>query len=174
MMVLRWFLFVLADLAFLVLAYALAPFLPVFAIGRPMLPRCLAWFQTPDNPLDGDAPYQLLHAPFKGVQVGWRRYINRVFWLWRNPAYGFDLAVLGFDAGGKVTITKRGPSALGGALVTGWFFATAVNLDGSSAWQFYAVKVWGAHASRVNFGWKLWSTPGRCQFAMSVNPWLTA
>lgn len=82
-------------------------------------------------------------------------------------------AVLGFKATPSATVSKVGPLPIAGAPQTGWYFATATNPDGSRAWQFYAVKVWGWSASRVNFGWKLWSAPGLCQFAMTINPYLT-
>ena len=86
-------------------------------------------------------------------------YVGRVGWLWRNPGYGFDVSALGFLADPKATIAHRGPSALGGALVTGWYFAVVVNPDGARAWQFYAVKVWGSRAMRVDFGWSSGALP---------------
>lgn len=172
-MFVRWIALAIVNLFVVVLAYLLAPILPAFAIGRATLPRFLSWFQTPDNPLDGDANFKANVAPFPGEQSGWRQYVNRIFWLWRNPSYGFDLAVLGFTASKLAAVVKVGPLPLAGAPQTGWYFATATNPDGSRAWQFYAVKVWGRCASRVNFGWKLWSAPGLCQFAMTINPYLT-
>ncbi|TAM16080.1 MAG: hypothetical protein EPN65_15235 [Pandoraea sp.] len=175
MMYVRWFVLAIVDLLVTCIAiFPLSLFLPFAAIGRPTLPAWLSWFQTPDNPLDGDEGWRTQHWQWRyRLPAPLATYIGRVGWLVRNPAYGFDMSVLGFDAGAKVAIATRGPSPLGGALVTGWYFATAVNLDGTSAWQLYAVKVWGRKASRVNFGWKLWQTPGRCQFAMSINPFLS-
>lgn len=165
MIYLKWLLLAVANVAMLLLAYLLAPLLPSFSQSD-RLPRWLAWFDTPDNTLDGDAPFQALHAPFPGIQTGWRRYVNRVFWLWRNPSYGFDLGVLGVTVISE--ISKVGPSTVGGALVQGWYFAQT-----SNAFQLYAVWRWGNHASRINFGWKLWSAPGVCQFALTVNPVIT-
>ena len=67
----RW---VIPYLIFLLVAMALALFLPAFAIGRQWLPRWLWWFQTPDNDLDGDEPWKTKH-------VQWLRngsYLKRV------------------------------------------------------------------------------------------------
>lgn len=173
-MYVRWFLLAVLDLIVTGVSIPLAFVLPFFAIGRPTLPAWLSWFQTPDNPLDGDEGWRTQHWQWRyRLPAPLATYVGRVGWLLRNPVYGFDTSVLGFDAGAKVEISKRGPSALGGTLATGWFFATALNLDGTRAWQFYAVKVWGRKASRVNFGWKLWQAPGRCQFAMSINLFLS-
>ncbi len=172
-MFMRWFGFAVLNILMFVLAMVLAPVLPLFAIGRDVLPAWLSWFQTPDNGLDGDANFKANVAPFRGDQVGWRRYVNRIRWLWRNPAYGFDISVLGFALAPETKVQTVGTREFSGALKSGWFFAMAINADGSMAWQFYAVKVWGARASRVDFGWKLWGDPGVCQYALSVNPWLT-
>ncbi|PRE30149.1 hypothetical protein C6Q35_28310 [Burkholderia multivorans] len=170
----RWILFAFANLVMLALGYVLAPILPLFAIGRETLPVWLSWFQTPDNPLDGDSGWKTVHWQWRfRLPRPIARYVGRVGWLWRNPSYGFDVNVLGFAAAAGTELIRRGTSPLSGDLVTGWYFATAVTPDGRRAWQLYAVKVWGRRASRVNLGWKLWSVPGRCQFAMTVNPFLS-
>ena len=52
--VLRWLFLLIADVAMSLIAWLLAPILPAFAIGRDHLPRWLAYFDTPDNALDGD------------------------------------------------------------------------------------------------------------------------
>lgn len=89
----HWLLYLLAALVMEVLAVVLAPALPLFASLRPgpwnngkqiafghRLPGWLAWFDTPDNALDGDENWLTSHAPGHWSQVGW---------LWRNRAYGF-------------------------------------------------------------------------------------
>ena len=80
------------------LGILLAPLLPLLATdnygwldnqsswGRgPRLPIWLAWFQTPDNSLDGDASFQAINPP---------SYLSNVKWLLRNPAYAFALRYL--------------------------------------------------------------------------------
>ena len=59
----------------------------LFADEAGNLPRWCRWFQTFDDTLDA------------GVRDGLfdygSRYLNRVAWLLRNPAYGFDYYLLG-------------------------------------------------------------------------------
>lgn len=54
MVYVKWFLFLVPSLLMDVFGRLLAPVLPFFADESGYLPRCLWWFQTPDNPLDGD------------------------------------------------------------------------------------------------------------------------
>jgi len=105
---------------------------------------------------------------FTGSQTGWRRYLNRVWWLLRNPAYGFGIDVLG------VTVTTTpsivGTIPLAGALTaTGWYFAWTPH-----SWQFYGVWIYSStKCARLNLGWKLWQAPGECQFALSPLPFVS-
>ncbi len=57
------------------------------------LPKWLWWFQTPDNPIDGDAGHL---ARWGDSMEPWPRYVRRVAWLWRNCGYGFNINVIGF------------------------------------------------------------------------------
>ncbi|WP_439502792.1 DUF7338 family protein [Aminobacter ciceronei] len=38
----------------------------------------------------------------------WRRFMVACWWLWRNPGYGFDAYVLGFDADGVLIVSDCG------------------------------------------------------------------
>ncbi len=173
----RWPAYLIANVVMLLLAYLLAPFLPAFALGRDHLPAWLSWFDTTDNPLDGDDGFKTEHAPFKGEVTGWRRYINRVVWLWRNPSYGFDINVIGFRADKRSYRHVRGKRPISGDnAIPGWYLAEVVNPDGSSAWQFFwVVHLTAAHCMRLNLGWKLWGwrygAANTCQFVCSFTPW---
>lgn len=90
--------------------YALASFLamlcarlcvnwwaPLFADAEGNLPRSLSWFQTFDATLDAGWLDGYLDASWGSTP--WRRYWARVWWMNRNPAYGFDYALgMAFDA----------------------------------------------------------------------------
>jgi len=162
MVYLKYLALAIANILFYVLAMLLAPVLPLFALGVPHLPTWLSWFDTPDNPLDGDAPFQSPQGGslFSGTVTGIKQYVNRVIWLWRNPGYNFDFKVLGFTTVVGSTTTSKGSLPVGGALANGWYFATVTNPDGTSAFQFYYVKTYGSHAFRLDFGWKVWVNSG--------------
>ncbi len=87
--------YVLLNVAMTLIAYVIAPVLPLFAAQKdgwldnhstwgigPRLPNWLNWFMTPDNSLDGDRTFE---------QINGRSYWSKVKWLWRNPAYSVCL-----------------------------------------------------------------------------------
>jgi hypothetical protein len=87
--------YVALNLSMTLIAYIIAPILPLFAIQKngwldnhsvwgigPRLPTWLNWFMTPDNSLDGDRTFD---------QINGRSYWSKVKWLWRNPAYSVCL-----------------------------------------------------------------------------------
>lgn len=165
----RFFYFLPVSLIMTFLSMILAPVLPFFSDTKGWLPKWLWWFQTPDNPIDGDPPFKELHAPFKGEWVKpWQRHVNQMFWLWRNPSYGFDWTVVAFQADTDPVILK-GNRPLGGELHhDGWFYAVSTNTKGETAWQLYITHHWTKkHTTKINIGWKLWSAPGPCQLVFS-------
>lgn len=173
----RYLLYLPANAIVTLLAYTLAPILPLFANDKGYLPNWLWWFQTPDNPLDGDADYARSHAPYKaeGPRKFYQIYINRVIWLYRNPSYGFDWTVLAFKPQplGTRLVLNRGKKPIGGDLKsTGWYYIKVANPDGKTAWQLFIVHHWNkTHGAKINLGWKLWSIPMPCQFVCSINLW---
>lgn len=95
------------------LAMLLAPVLPLFSTMRdgnlennnergvgPRLPLWLAWFDTPDNSLDGDYGWRTKHC-----REDWAFYWGHVKWLWRNPANGFSWEVLSHHVSHNETFT---------------------------------------------------------------------
>lgn len=165
----RWFFFVPANLVMLLLAYILAPILPIFSKDG-WLPRWLWWFQTPDFSLDGDGGWQDEHWQFrKKLSPTLSRYVGQVGWLWRNPAYGFDWTVLAFKPKRGYKMISHGTRPVSGSVEhNGWFFAMIHNLDGSSAWQLYiTIHLTKTHSTKFNFGWKLWMAPAKCSFVNS-------
>lgn len=183
--VLRWLILLVADLIVFAVAWLLAPILPAFAIGRDHLPRWLAYFDTPDNALDGDLGYVMLHAPFKGYgATGWRQYINRVVWLWRNPAYGFSYSVLGAQINSQPLVVSGDPYVSDSSNLTiGRMrgFSGHVLLRSGTAFEFYLVRQYGqsGHCFRLRLGWKMlgflnepiaWPLGGKAQFVFGIKP----
>jgi hypothetical protein len=119
---LRYIPYSLASICAVLLTWSLAPLLALTAFAtedtttrQGNLPTWLRWFQTHDFPLDEiwrpSTPAELWRID--GLFIGnfrtftgktppdfrasaWLRYLARVFWLWRNPAYGFRAQVLGY------------------------------------------------------------------------------
>lgn len=100
--------------SFNLLAYILAPILPLFASIRYgeldnsnskgygwRLPWQLAYFDTPDNPLTGDHGH-------RERTMGDSEYYSMVKWLWRNPAVGFEASVLSAILPLDSAVTWRG------------------------------------------------------------------
>lgn len=173
MMFLAWTVFLPINLIMLFAAYLLAPILPLFASDDGWLPNSLAWFQTPDNSLDSDEGWQTHFTWIKN------RYIRRVLWLWRNPAYGFDNTVLSLRIPANSTIEYYGNNYVSdNPLTAGWVFRTITKNEELIIWQFYTVipyRFFSLRCIRINLGWKLWgniSVGQTKQFVCSFNPWM--
>lgn len=179
--VVSYVLLLLADWAMTLTAWILAPVLPMFAIEG-HLPDFLSWFDTPDNPLDGDSGFISEHAPYPGEQTGVKRYVNRVAWLLRNPAYGFTYSVLSHDVASMPRVIHGDPLVSDSKNVT---TGRATGLSGcvivseDDAFEFYYVRQWGSSANclRLRLGWKMlgfinqpaeWPIPGEAQFVFSL------
>jgi phage pi2 protein 07 len=105
----------------------------LFADDAGNLPKCLKYFQTFDNTLDA------------GTNKFSSRYLNRVMWLMRNPAYGWDYYVFGLKWNKDDWTVKK--FTTDGTTTT--FFATSKN----GAFNFYYEGKFG----KWKFGWKAWN-----------------
>lgn len=180
-MFIEWLLMAVASLALNVVNLFAAPFMVLTAQqnekGEWWLPAWLSWFQTPDNPLDGDVGWRRDDRPFKTERNAFERWVNHVLWLYRNPCYGFDLYVLGALVLPSDCIEQTGSAEVSNRphLQEGWYFKRVVRAGAAIYWQFYFVKAWSSeNCLRVNLGWKLWSAepnkPTICQLVISANP----
>lgn len=140
------------SIVFTLLAILLSPILALLVKGNGYLPDWLSFFSTPDNPDIGDKMFQ-------EQQMAWTKskYLYALFWLARNPSYGFDHAI-----GAKIKPDFQ-LSLFGDILTTnapvhnGYLWRKVRNKDGSSYWQFYFVHQWSdTKCWKINFGWKLW------------------
>lgn len=146
---------ILAPLTIMVtlLAIVLSPILALFVQDDNRLPNYLNWFQTPDNLIIGD-------DQFRSEQMSWTKskYLYALFWLARNPAYGFD-SFVGIKINPGFIYHSKGDEKVGNVpLHEGWVYRTLRNTDGTKAWQFYLIKrLTNTKCLKLNFGWKLWS-----------------
>ena len=144
-----WALMVPASIVITIIGLVLAPVLPFLASTDGWLPRWLWWFQTPDNPLDGDGGWINEHWQWRfKLPTSLCRYVGRVGWLWRNPAYGFGLVTL---------INPFAASFIGDDKVNdspgheGWCFIKA-----SGLFQLVWVKrISSGYCLYFNFGWNI-------------------
>ena len=175
MVYIKWAALIGPSFFMAILGRILAPILPLFADCEGWLPDWLWWFQTPDNPLDGDAGHWERHP---GTDK-WSTYKRRVAWCWRNVAYGFDISVLGVEVRSTDDLFFEGDRDVGAKPPrSGWQWKR-VERDGKTiAFQLYGVqqyRFWPQRCLRVNLGWKLFDfdtsvTDQVVQWTAMVNP----
>jgi hypothetical protein len=152
----RWIAYLLVSLLMQLVALVITPILPAFASPRlgksdngnkdmvgPRLPKWLAWFDTPDNDLDGDPNWRKAH-PAGG-------YMDHVLWLYRNSLYGFKWTVLSapmdrfkvlFDGDRSINYHTRKFGVLRASM--------------GDYWQYKCIRpLIGGWCLMLNFGWLL-------------------
>ena len=154
----KWFALLIPSFIMSIVGRLLAPILPFFASEDGWLPDWLSWFQTPDNPLDGDRGHKK-RWPKNGL---FWTYIRRVAWLLRNVCYGFDETVCGIEMyKTDVTVHEGNPDISDVKGISGKCFWRLFRGDKLIGFQWYFVqhyKIWRLKACvRINFGWKLWN-----------------
>ena len=152
----RWLGLLLLLLAMQIVAWVITPILPLFRVRRigpcyngrllldsPRLPLWLAWFDTPDNSLLGDAKWSATHDGDYWSMVGW---------LYRNSLYGFRCTVLSCRVLQPASIDYRGdPRINRNNGITGLFRA---RMNGYWQWKL-VIKLIGDRGDMLNFGWQL-------------------
>lgn len=105
----------------------------------------LGWFDMPDNSLLGDFDFHVHHIE--------ETYWQKVLWLWRNPACGFEAGVLSAAIAPSDTPEVDGDPQVqdGPAGREGWCF---VLLGGY--WNLVAVRRFGStRCLKLDLGWQL-------------------
>lgn len=200
--VLRYLPYALASICAVLLTWSLAPLLALTAFAtedkttrQGNLPTWLRWFQTHDFPLDEvwrpSTPAELWRID--GLFIGnfrtfvgktpadfhasaWLRYLARVFWLWRNPAYGFRAQVLGYPVRNMAIVHASTHGAAWGSGSNSWVITIAerpsADLFSRSAFHVRGQLFYWRGASRyvrINVGWKL-VMPDIAMVATHVHP----
>lgn len=139
-------------------SYPLAPLVVLFCDKDGNLPKWLSPFQTYDNTCDGDDGYKQEHRFFPANSNAFQVWANRTGWLWRNPAYGFDMLLGVTCQVGDVLIISGDRDTGDGPYHAGtckWELYRDGKLIG---FQYYMVSNFSAtKCLRVNAGWKLWN-----------------
>lgn len=175
MVYIKWAALIVPSFFMAVVGRLLAPILPFFVQEDGYLPDWLSWFQTPDNPCDGDAGHWERHP---GTDW-WSTYKRRVAWFWRNVAYGFDISVLGVEVRSTDDLIFDGDRDVGAKPPrSGWQWKKIVRDGEVVAFQLYGVhqyRAWPQRCLRVNLGWKCFDfddavTDQVIQWTCMVNP----
>lgn len=149
--------------------------------GREYLSRMWRWISTHDVQVDlyvhhpvgrSELWYLRKYSQAQVESSAWLRYVCRVYWIWRNPAYQLG-HTLGYDQKG-VTLSKYADgSDTWDTGLPSYSFWTATNARGQRAflwekqWYFY-----GRRCLEMQFGWKLYrdDPDERCMLAFRFNP----
>lgn len=161
-MIVKWLLMLPLSLATKPFGLVTYPFVCLFCSEEGWLPGILSWWQTPDNSMDGDEGFATLHAPFKGSVSGYKRWVNRVAWGYRNSMYGLKINVLGYHLEEGFDLNYRGsvwkPSDR--PVTEGWSLRIATNPSGAKAYHFVCFyRIHKKYCLDFMSGWKLWETP---------------
>ncbi|EJC75574.1 hypothetical protein Rleg10DRAFT_5792 [Rhizobium leguminosarum bv. trifolii WSM2012] len=102
----RYFIYLPANLAFVLLSYLLSPALAgVSLLSGPRLAGVLQWFSTLDADLDGGVRQRV--RGYRPGLSGWRLWWQRTCWICRNPAHGWQSQLLGMPSAGSTIIQAR-------------------------------------------------------------------
>lgn len=166
--ILHWFGWLIGKIGGLVFA----PFVALFAGRDGWLPDWLSWWQTPDNPIDGDSGWKTEHWQWRFKLPGWlATYVGRVGWLWRNTAYGWGHDVIGAKCLPGDVVVWFGDSRIGNRPGYPGMTLTYLYRNGKLRyWQFYFVLPWhkSGRCLRMNHGWKLWHLRNKADDGVAV------
>ena len=157
MLYLKWLCLLPPTFFMAVVGRLLAPFMPFFVQEDGYLPRWLWWFQTPDNPCDGDKGHW---ERWPGTSA-WATYKRRGVGFLRNGAYGFVLEVLGqktFPGDRLEMLGEEGVSDQPRGKSGFWLKRTYGSR--MTCWHLYYIRqwcFWPTKCLRVSIGWKLFS-----------------
>lgn len=150
-----WLFCFVFDILLSVIHYPLAVIISLFTTEG--WSKWMALFVTYDNPPQGDGGWITKRSYFPQETTGFKGYLNRVGWLWRNPLYGFNRLVsvseddiLRIDVIGDKDISDKYKRA-------GSYLATAYDSFGELvAFEYYLVKpITENKCIRIRIGWKL-------------------
>lgn len=113
------------------------------------------WFGTYDNPPQGDERWQR-EGWFPGITTGFKGYLNRVGWMYRNPGYNLAKKLSINYEKGDVVAVKGNPDISDKYEIPGWYFARCYNKDGVlKGFELYVVyPIKDNKCIRVRDGWK--------------------
>jgi hypothetical protein len=174
MIYVKWLLLCLIDFALHLTLPFVPPVVALFTRAQPYDRRPYTWggwWGTWDNPPQGDQGFVAKHAWFIGVTTGWRGYLNRVQWMWRNKLYGFaKLVSLSYSPDLQLSYIGN-PNISDKYRTPGWYLAKLHYKKRLVGFEFYCVLPWSQNRNlRCRLGWKIMTDKfQRYGFAQLVN-----
>lgn len=174
MVYVKWLLLTLLDWTLLLTVPVAAPLIAAFtreqAYGQPLYTWGWLW-GTWDNPPQGDEGYVAKRSWFPGVTTGFKGYLNRVGWMFRNPTYGYA-KLAGVTYSESYTMVTTGDDEISDKTMTpGSRFSRLYDGSKLVAFEYYIVKPWsGSRDLRMRLGWKISTDKfAEYKFAQLVN-----
>lgn len=138
------------------------------------------WYGTYDNPPEGDESYISKRALYPNVTTGFKGYVNRALWMWRNKLYGYN-AFASVKYKSNLTVKKVGKSYISDKdRVPGWYFVQLFDGKNLVGFEFYGVFPWKYNITkverdvRIRMGWKIdtdkFQRYGFAQLVGTLNP----
>lgn len=174
MIYLKWFLFTILDYLLLLTVPLAALIISAFTREQPYNLGSYSWgslWGTYDNPPQGDEGYVSKRSWFPGITTGFKGYLNRVWWMIRNPLYGYS-KIAGLKYNPAYSLVVLGNENISDKYkIPGWMFARLYDRNKLVGFEFYYVKPWSETKDlRMRLGWKI--TTGKYEefgFAHLVN-----
>lgn len=180
MIYLKWFVLAILDLLLTLTVVVAAPIIALFTREQPYGKPEYTWgwlWGTYDNPPQGDQGYVAKRALFLNETTGVKGYVNRVWWMFRNPLYGFSRrAAVDYSADfyyyvdGNTNISDK-------YKIPGSYFVRVYDKKGGKlvAFEYYLVKPWSETKDlRVRLGWKVstdkFASTGFAPLVVTANP----
>lgn len=178
MIFLKWLLLCLIDWLMHITLLVAPPTIALFTREMPYDQRPYTWgwlWGTWDNPPQGDQGFVRSHATFPEITTGWKGYVNRVQWMWRNKLYGLaKLMAISYSPTLRLSYVGD-PNISDKYKRPGYYFAKLHDGKRLVAFEFYCVLPWSARRNfRCRLGWKFmtdkFSRYGFAQFVNTANP----
>ena len=151
------------SLAFNLFVIATAPLWAFIAalFKLTVLPWPFSLVHTHDNTIYGEGPVPDTFT---------KRFTTAVWWLVRNPGYGFDAYVLGYPTRDLVNIETRGSGLFGGTELA-WAFSVIDFTNGRRRFLFRAdIPLIAGRYMKFWLGWHVANQAGRHMYKFDVNP----
>lgn len=108
------------------------------------------------TPPQGDRGFVTKRAFFPNTTTGWKGYINRIQWMWRNKFYGLD-KYTGITYSPEYTKVVTGREDISDKEKRpGSYLVKLYHRDKLIGFEYYLVKPWSETRDiRVRLGWKI-------------------